>query len=419
MINEDHKEIASGKKKDDEGYMARVELDSIERSLKNLKKSIKSSDQQLPAWVQSKITRAADYIDTAAEYLQSDEKVEESRQISFPVKKSSGAGALTPDAAKQLGSKAVELQKKKAAQVSLPTLKKENTSLVDTILQEIEEEINPKGPKKPHKSIGEIAKKHNTSVEHIKKQLKIGIKIESEHTSSESEARGIALQHLEERPNYYSELKKMESQKESVSIEDANGNPYVEFIDLIKPDPMKSTAVDESIRLQSQSGNLLLVMISWRGKYLSVQMFFPQAKMPNRQEITIEVQKVYPDCRVLSYKASSLVGGGTPIIQVVNSQSKNYLLNNKTIGEESSVLEAAAWTKKSGKDPEGGLNEKGRKSYERENPGSDLKRPQPKGGPRRDSFCARMKGMKNKLTSAKTANDPDSRINKSLRAWNC
>ena len=82
--------------------------------------------------------------------------------------------------------------------------------------------------------------------------------------------------------------------------------------------------------------------------------------------------------------------------------------------------EGAAWTKKEGKNKSGGLNEKGRKSYERENPGSDLKRPSKKvGNKRRASFCARMKGMKKKLTSKKTANDPNSRINKSLRAWNC
>ena len=86
----------------------------------------------------------------------------------------------------------------------------------------------------------------------------------------------------------------------------------------------------------------------------------------------------------------------------------------------SEIEEGAAWTKKSGKNPSGGLNEKGRKSYERENPGSDLKAPsKKKGNKRRSSFCARMKGMKKKLTSAKTARDPDSRINKSLRAWNC
>jgi hypothetical protein len=79
----------------------------------------------------------------------------------------------------------------------------------------------------------------------------------------------------------------------------------------------------------------------------------------------------------------------------------------------------AAWQNKEGKNPKGGLNEKGRKSYEKANPGSDLKAPQPKGGSRRNSFCSRMCGMKAKLTSAKTANDPNSRINKSLRIWKC
>ena len=88
--------------------------------------------------------------------------------------------------------------------------------------------------------------------------------------------------------------------------------------------------------------------------------------------------------------------------------------------KESFELEEAAWTRKEGQKKSGGLNEKGRKSYERENPGSDLKAPSKKvGNPRRASFCARMKGMKKKLTSKKTANDKDSRINKSLRAWNC
>jgi|TARA_A100001391_G_scaffold175923_2_gene138883 hypothetical protein len=100
--------------------------------------------------------------------------------------------------------------------------------------------------------------------------------------------------------------------------------------------------------------------------------------------------------------------------QKAKNLSKNEP-DNKIVRSES-----AAWTRKAGKNKEGGLNEKGRKSYERENPGSDLKAPSKKvGNPRRKSFCARMKGMKKKLTSAKTARDPDSRINKSLRAWNC
>ena len=98
----------------------------------------------------------------------------------------------------------------------------------------------------------------------------------------------------------------------------------------------------------------------------------------------------------------------------------HHVMKDGTLMKGETHKEGAAWTKKSGKNKEGGLNEKGRKSYERENPGSDLKAPsKKKGNKRRASFCARMKGMKKKLTSKKTANDPDSRINKSLRAWNC
>jgi len=75
------------------------------------------------------------------------------------------------------------------------------------------------------------------------------------------------------------------------------------------------------------------------------------------------------------------------------------------------MAKTPAWQRKEGKSEKGGLNAKGRASYN--------KAPQPEGGPRRDSFCARMEGMKEKLTSAKTAKDPNSRINKSLRAWKC
>lgn len=79
-----------------------------------------------------------------------------------------------------------------------------------------------------------------------------------------------------------------------------------------------------------------------------------------------------------------------------------------------------AWTRKEGKAPSGGLNAKGRASYNAANPGKPgLKAPQPEGGSRKKSFCARMEGMKSKLTSPKTAKDPDSRINKSLRKWKC
>ena len=80
--------------------------------------------------------------------------------------------------------------------------------------------------------------------------------------------------------------------------------------------------------------------------------------------------------------------------------------------------EGAAWTKSSGKNKEGGLNEKGRKSYEAENPGSDLKAPtKDKGNPRRTSFCARMKGMRKRQKPSN--NTGEDRLSKSLKAWDC
>ena len=88
-----------------------------------------------------------------------------------------------------------------------------------------------------------------------------------------------------------------------------------------------------------------------------------------------------------------------------------------TYGKQEKVEEGAAWTKKSGKNPSGGLNEKGRKSYERDNPGSDLKAPQPEGGSRKKSFCARMKGMrKRQKPSNNTGKD---RLSLSLKKWKC
>ena len=76
-----------------------------------------------------------------------------------------------------------------------------------------------------------------------------------------------------------------------------------------------------------------------------------------------------------------------------------------------------AWTRSEGKSKSGGLNEKGRKSYEAANPGSDLKAPQPEGGARKKSFCARMKGMRKRQKPSN--NTGDDRLSKSLRKWKC
>lgn len=89
------------------------------------------------------------------------------------------------------------------------------------------------------------------------------------------------------------------------------------------------------------------------------------------------------------------------------------------------MAKTPTWQRKAGQDPEGGLNEAGRRSLKAE--GRDIKHPvsaaeakrSPASAKRRVAFCRRMEGMRDKLTSAKTAKDPDSRINKALRKWDC
>ena len=87
------------------------------------------------------------------------------------------------------------------------------------------------------------------------------------------------------------------------------------------------------------------------------------------------------------------------------------------------MAKSPAWTRKEGKNPEGGLNAKGRASAKAE--GHNLKPPvsreqaqkSPADAQRRENFRSRMCGMKEKLTSPKTKHDPNSRINLALKKW--
>ena len=110
------------------------------------------------------------------------------------------------------------------------------------------------------------------------------------------------------------------------------------------------------------------------------------------------------------------------------SNKKNKIEINPKIDEQLSNWRqdlGEDWQSVNRKDKTDGLSQKAVNAYRRENPGSKLqtavteKKPTGKRAARRKSFCSRMKGMKDRLTSAETARDPDSRINKALRRWNC
>ena len=311
--------------KDHEYSMARSELKTIANAVKRLQAKVGRGEGNIEAWVQSKITKAADYIDTAADYLDSGEVNNE--EIVYE------GDFWHPD-------------------------------------PEIDRRLGGPGP-------NQRAREDYPKPKSDPKKLRPG----ESYMDWNKRQRGL-------------------------------NNSY-------EPD---GELIDESTRLQAETGNILAVILNWRGKTYSIRMFFPQIGMPSRKDVTTEIQKIYPGSQVLQYKVST-IEPGMPLIQVVNSKSKNYLLNFKTIGEEVEIEED--WQKVNRQDKTDGLSQAAVNAYRRENPGSKLqtavteKNPTGKRAKRRASFCRRMKGMKSKLTSAKTARDPDSRINKALRRWNC
>ena len=184
---------------------------------------------------------------------------------------------------------------------------------------------------------------------------------------------------------------------EHQTIEDLNGNTFAEVIDLISPDPIK---VQEATRIQAKTRNLMMVICMWRGRSYSLKIFFPQAKLPSKKEVEEQIQKVYPGAKVIYSKVTEREPG-EPFFQVEDWQSVNR--KDKTDGMSKAAVD----------------------EYRRQNKDSKLqtavteKKPTGKRAKRRKSFCSRMSGMKKRLTSVETARDPDSRINKALRRWNC
>ena len=111
--------------------------------------------------------------------------------------------------------------------------------------------------------------------------------------------------------------------KENVTIEDADGNLYAEIIDIVKPEPMKvpqsniyyEDPIKESTRIRSKVGQIITVMLAWRGSSYNIQMFFPQVSKPSRKQVQDQLQKVYPGAKLWGYQVSTH-DPGEPLLQV-------------------------------------------------------------------------------------------------------
>jgi hypothetical protein len=297
----------------------------------------------------------------------------------------------------------------------------------------------------------EIAKKHGVSVEYVTRQAEIGSTVEREHVTTHEEAYGIALQHVMEFPDYYKHLLPMEKAlKKEWKAKEKKMKSFKELRTKIKEDhipiAMGKMLDSEGGMIKNQLETIERSVELLRAQIKSDDMQVPawvQAKVTlateniltcanymagkdegTNEEVVYEEEKKEKEekrfCRLCQKPETQKECSYGPKAWTRFSVPLPMKKEEVDLSDHFELEEGAAWTRKAGQNKNGGLNEKGRKSYEREHPGSDLKAPsKKKGNKRRASFCARMKGMKAKLTSKKTARDPDSRINKSLRAWNC
>lgn len=288
---------------------------------------------------------------------------------------------------------------------------------------------DPKGPVKPYRSPEEVAKRHKVPLKKILQQVKMGTKVEGEHTTSKSGAKITALQHVDELPDYYTKLKKVEKKKpmkESLEIAKMGlaGQRYCKLcrksetqseckfgpdmwqkFSIAKIHPANESKIHEdhkeiaSGKKKDEEGYMARVEFDQIER--SVNILRKLIKKPNQQ---------------LPAWVQSKITRAADFIDT----AAEYMSSDEEVSEgmtyKDFITEVAAWQRKEGKNPSGGLNEKGRKSYERENPGSDLKAPQPEGGPRKRSFCARMGGMPGPMKDEKGR---PTRKALALRKWKC
>ena len=371
------------------------------------------------------------------------------------IARSTGAGALTPDAAKQLGPKAEELRKKKASKTDLPGFTKKKVT--EGKYSDSETYVKGTAPvratyggktdsfeKIPYKKKSKKVKEEVETIDEAGKKCWKGYKkagtqklFGKTYNRCVKANEEIEVQEATSRPKatQRGKLSKADAQKRQARLDriaaakERSGEVKPKTGENPTPKKEKKEKIDPRLE---RAGNQVLRSIRNEAKDETEEGItggpIPKKKRSPKKQYKFEKERAKERKKrgefeklgdnFSRHRMTGSRGHGTD----GDNPRISYIRNQYEIESDwrSEIEEGAAWTKKSGKNPSGGLNEKGRKSYERENPGSDLKRPsKKKGNKRRKSFCARMKGMKKKLTSSKTANDPDSRINKSLRAWNC
>lgn len=328
---------------------------------------------------------------------------------------------------------------------------------------------------KSHKSVEQIAKKHRLEVSFVMNQLKMGIPIEHEHTKDKDLATDIALQHLDEIPDYYTRLKKMETSakkshdrkyKDVTEAKKMKGeDPCWKGYEMIGKKKKNGKEVPNCVPVKEEMGMRYCPkcqkdetrdeckygvkywdMFSMPSKLKDYTPNTPHpGNMPESYDhehsmARSEISTIIAAAKRLKKK---MKGEGNIEAWVQSKITKaadyldsaaDYVDSGEMKAEEYSNWRAdfglneasAAWQRKEGKNPTGGLNAKGVASYRKENPGSKLQtavttkpsklKPGSKAANRRKSFCSRMGGMPGPMKDEKGR---PTRKALSLRKWNC
>ena len=381
-INRPH---PANESKDHEYSMARSELSTIVNGAKRLQKKMKKGEGEIEAWVQSKITKAADYIDSAADYVDSGDMNKE--EVEILEGKRYGKSAKDPGYSLKDWFKGGGWVQAGGKYDGKPCAKQPGQTTKPFC-----RDADDRASMSKMERVRRAAKKRR----------------EDPNPNRSGKAKFVSA-------SYEPQGQQLDELWGKVALAaGAAALPY--FMSRLKP------AVDKAIDAPATGSGTLVDKLKQRrdatNKALQKNSFEPEGEQIDEKKDACYSKvksryKVWPS----AYASGALVKCRK--VGAANWGNKTEQFSNwrQELDED--------WQKVNRQDKTDGLSPAAVKAYRRENPGSKLqtavteKKPKGKRAKRRKNFCSRMKGMKSELTSAKTARDPDSRINKALRRWNC
>jgi hypothetical protein len=314
------KKMNESKEKDHEYSMARSQLSTVMSAAKRLKNKMEKGEGEIEAWVQSKITKAADYLDSAADYVDSGEMNKEEMEVNEArkpgespkeyaarmTKKHSGGKSKTYDPMKDPNFDHDKAERTRGSMQEAADKKGKGSGKKDACYHKVKSRYSVwpsayasgalvKCRKKGAANWGNSTKKEEmegfydlpelteTQIAALK-YAGYEVEIVNEACWKGYEKKGMKTMFGKRYPNCV--------KKEEVEVVDEKTRVFERL-----SKPVEEETIDEAVRV-NENGNVYLVSFTWRAKFMMIKLFFPEVRKPTRQEVTAALEKVYPGCMV-------------------------------------------------------------------------------------------------------------------------